>query len=359
MVLLAGILFPYVAPFVAAVVLALLVDPLVEKLIRRFRLPRPTAVSVVLAGALLGCGVAVSLAAVQLGHEVSQLLKGAPEVGERIQFWGGYVAEWVAGALAALPHPVDDMLRRILDGLAGAVLAQAQGVLALARSVPQFLFVLMVAGLTAYFLLRDKEVFARALLTPLPPGLQKAVRLVLRRLSAGVLGFIRAQLAVMALTASLSVLAFSGLQTPYPWLLGLLAGLLELVPFVGPGGVYVPAIFWHLLAGGTGPALGALLAWGAVLVVRQGMEPRLVGSQMGLHPATAITAVYLGVKTAGFPGFVLGPLAAVFLKAAFSAWPAVARGEPRDIILSERGGIPTGTRNCRFRIDGLHRHPNP
>jgi len=181
--------------------------------------------------------------------------------------------------------------------------------------------------LTAYFFIRDKHVLAGALLAPLPPDARRAVRSMVRDLSAGLLGFLRAQLVLMGFTALACIGFFSLTGLRYPWALGLLAGVLEAVPFVGSGAVFIPLAVYEAVAGAPEVALLFVAAWGALQLVRQGVEPRLVGTHMGLHPAAALAAMYVAVKAVGLSGVVLGPLGAVFVKAALAAWPRRCQGK--------------------------------
>lgn len=319
LVLLAAVLFPYVAPFVLAILLALLVDPTVERISRRLCWPRGRVVLLIVGLSSLLGPLAILLAAGQLSRELSHLLQHASQLADRMHGWSQQFLLFLEGSLAQLPHPLDDVIRRALASAAEAALAEAHRVLTVMGLLPDLLFSFFIGGLTAYFLLRDKDIFLRAWLTPLPREMQRAARQVARRLSQGALGFLRAQVILVAFTAASSVLAFHLLEVPYPWLLGTLAGLLDLVPLIGSGAVFVPVIALSLMGGHTAAALHSLVAWGMILVARQGLELRLMGSHMDLHPVTAIAAAYVGAKAVGLAGLILGPLAAVFLKAAFSA----------------------------------------
>lgn len=327
-VIVTAALFRYVAPFVLAVLIAVMVDPWVEAVTRAFRWRRSTSVLVIVGATAAVTGGAGALAMGRLSHELLDLAARAPELSARAEQWvDGFIAS-AYGVIGHLPEPVRYGLQRHLDSWIGGLFGEVQRLLALAFHLPYGLFTAFVSGLTAYFLVRDKHGLARGLLAVLPPDWQMLARTVWRRMAAGVFGFLRAQVVLMTLTALCSVAIFSLTGVPYPWLLGVLAGMFDLLPLVGPSGVFVPVVAVQLATGATPAALRIVAGWGVLLLLRQGVEPRLMGAHMGLHPVTALMAVYLGSQAIGLAGFILGPLAAVFLKTAYTSLPFRCGGKP-------------------------------
>lgn len=327
-VVMAAALFRFVAPFVLAALIAVLVDPWVEAVTRAFRWQRSTSVLVIVGVSALALGSMGVLAASRLSHELADLAARAPDIAARAQRWAESFIAYAYGALGHLPEPVRDGMKRHLDGWIGGLLGEVQRLLAFAFHLPSGLFTAFVSALTAYFLVRDKHGLARGLLAVLPLEWQRLARTVWRQMAAGVFGFLRAQTALMALTALWAIALFSLTGVPYPWVLGMLAGLFDLLPLVGPSGVFVPVVAVQLATGATAAALRLVAGWGALLIVRQAVEPRLMGAHMGLHPLTALMAVYLGSRAVGLPGFIFGPLAAVFLKTAYTSLTFRCGGKP-------------------------------
>lgn len=95
--------------------------------------------------------------------------------------------------------------------------------------------------------------------------------------------------------------------------LGLLAGFLDVLPFVGTGIVLVPLSIWQLL-NGQYVRMGVCLAlYGICVLTREFLEPRLIGNKMGIAPVYILFAVYAGVKLFGVGGIVRGPLALIVI----------------------------------------------
>lgn len=301
-------------PFLIAFIVAAVADPVVDHLERR-GLPRAWGALVAIGALWLTAGALVWILAVNIAHELALLHQQLPDVAARIDRWVAAWGELVSPFLRAVPHPLDDALagsgQALLDG-AGAVVSQ---VLSRLAALPDTGALLLVSGTSAYFLIRDKRELGAFLLNLLPRRRRDELRRIKREVAAGLAGFLRAQCILIAVSGALSVAGLSLFGYRYAWLLGLLAGIFDLVPMVGPSAVFAPLVAYGLVAGELARAAGVASVWAVVLVVRQVIEPEIVGKRVGLHPLTSVVAVYLGGKLFGINGALLGPVVAVALKA--------------------------------------------
>jgi len=104
------------------------------------------------------------------------------------------------------------------------------------------------------------------------------------------------------------------LRQPYALLLAGLIALFDIFPIVGAGLILAPWGIFTLLAGSTARGIGLLSLWVVVMVVRQIMEPRIVGRQVGLHPLCTLIAMFVGSKLFGALGLFGLPIACAILK---------------------------------------------
>ena len=96
-------------------------------------------------------------------------------------------------------------------------------------------------------------------------------------------------------------------------LFGILAGILDVLPFIGTGVVLVPLAVWQMLSGEYVRMTVCLILYVACIVTRNLLEPKLIGRQMGIAPVFMLFAIYAGVKLFGVGGIVKGPLALIVI----------------------------------------------
>lgn len=314
LIALARTLMGYLSPFIIALFLAAVIDPWVDRLEKR-GVPRAYgALAVIGALGAAVCGAAWALIANVL-REVETLRARLPEYAKGLRGLAHSVGGMAEGLLAELPHPFDEALERGIQNASEALGAAATDLLGRAGAVPGLFFIGMVALIAAYFLSRDKRELADFFLRLFPPGWRPEMRRLKLEITGGLVGFVRAQLILVALSSGLSVAGLVLFGHPYAWSLGLLAGALDLVPMVGPSGVFIPLIAACALIGEWNRAVGTACVWLSVLLVRQIVEPDVVGRHVGLHPLTTLVAAYLGGAWLGLYGLIAGPVAAIAIKA--------------------------------------------
>lgn len=324
--LVAGLVYawPYVAPFVLAAFLAAVIDRPVSALVRTLPLGRGAAVVLVLGIALAALGGIVFAVAVNLSTDLERLLEKLPDYAAAAEAALDDLSRRKDVWIHRLPPSLADGLRIRPEQWSSAVQAGAKAALGALASLPEGLFVLFIGGLATYFISKDRHALWRGALQAVPPEWRKQVVRFRDEVAGGALGLVRAQFALVGLTAVLSVFSLAAAGVPYAWALGLLAGVLDLAPFLGPSTVFFPAVAALAVQGDGSSALLLAGLWVLVVVVRQVAEPRLFGAGIGLHPVTTLLAVYVGVRAVGAAGFFAGPLLLIVVKALFAV--TVAEG---------------------------------
>lgn len=307
----------YVAPFVLAMFFATVIDPAVGGLCRHLPIRRGVAIVIVLSLFFIGLGGVVFAVVANLGSELEQLVESLPRFAVLVRDGMDNVRHRIEELFVELPSPLADALHVGPEQWTETLQSAAKGILGGLTALPEAMFVVFVGGLATYFISKDRHELWRGLLAAIPPEWRGSVVRFRDEVVGGALGIVRAQLALIALTAIVSVLGLVLLRVPYAWALGLLAGLLDLAPFLGPSTVFLPVAAVHLLQGNSASGLGLLVVWMIVVLVRQGVEPHLFGAGLGLHPVTTLAALYVGVQAVGTAGFVAGPLFLIAIKALF------------------------------------------
>lgn len=125
--------------------------------------------------------------------------------------------------------------------------------------------------------------------------------------------FVKAQIIIMSVIGVLAatVLAISGIRNGILW--GMLAGILDALPFIGTGIVLVPLAIQQLFAGQYGKAAVCLLLYVACIFARELLEPKLIGKRVGVSPIAILLSIYAGIKLFGVWGIIGGPLGFIII----------------------------------------------
>ena len=99
------------------------------------------------------------------------------------------------------------------------------------------------------------------------------------------------------------------LRVPYAFLLALLIAVVDILPVLGTGTIVIPWGIITLILGNFPLGIGLLILYAIITVVRQSLEPRVVGHQIGLHPLITLISMFVGVSLFGFLGLFGLPIA--------------------------------------------------
>lgn len=317
------------APFVLAVVLAYLLDPLVDRL-QRLRIPRALAIVLLTLPALAALAALLFLGIPAVAHQVADLATSAPLLFQRL-------AEWAEGARERLlrvdlPFVDEDALLarlRAVDSAAVVAFFQErrealgawawQSALGVGRGIG-FLFGLagyvVLTPVLTFYLLRDWDKLKTAAADLLPAG-RRDTLLTLAGEYDRLLGrYLRGQLTVAMALGVITFVGLAALGFPYAAMLGLMVGVLSVVPYLGLLLSLAPAVFIALVSGSPGLALlkVAVVYGGAQLLEGTVISPRIVGDSVGLHPVWVVLALALGGYYFGFVGLLIAVPAAAGVK---------------------------------------------
>lgn len=304
---------PVLAPFLLAVVLAYLLAPLVSG-IAGLGLPRGWAILAVYAvlGAV-GALVVVKLVPSAL-TEVRRLTESIPLYSARAREMADGLQRWVRDA--GLPPELRESLDRSITNI------EVRSVSALRRLVDiqtleaaaSFLVSLLLAPFLAFYLLKDLDYFRDRFVRALPRRYRQDIIRLLRDLDRVISGFVRGQVLLGLSVGGLAALVCGLLGLRFAVLLGIWAGLMEFIPYVGPMLGAVPAV---LSGVAHSPWRGMQVAL-AFLLIQQlenaVLSPKIMGDSVGLHPIVVLFVVLAGGYLAGPWGLILALPAAGLLR---------------------------------------------
>ncbi len=243
----------------------------------------------------------------RIGAYLSSLIERLEDLGTKIPILHELSR---LNGLEALGDYMDTLLTEMAKGLTSAVTTKVPGLIAgFISSIPSFLLFFVISVIASFYFTLDLDTIQGFFVSVLPkpisariPDFQKGLKNFLSR-------YFKAYALILFLTFCELYVGFSVLSLEYSFLLAILISLVDIFPVLGVGTVLLPWAATALIGGNYHLGFGLVILWGAVTIVRQIIEPRIVGGTLGVHPVLMLIAMYLGFRFFGILGILLSPAA--------------------------------------------------
>lgn len=310
------LLAPILSPFVFAALLGWLGDPMVDRLEAR-RLKRNTAVLLVFSAMTLLLAIAAVLLVPLLEQQIVTLVESLP----RYRDWFVQTAlPWIERrtGLQILswldPERLFQLIREHWQSAGGVAAAVLGYVSRSGFALMGWLANIVLLPVLTFFFLRDWDLLVARVGALVPRDHYDTVRRLARESDEVLGGFLRGQLTVMLILGVLYAIGLWAVGLNLGILIGLIAGLLTFVPYLGPASIVVFGGIAALVQYGDWQHLAGVAVVFTVgqIIESYWLTPKLVGDRIGLHPMAVIFAVMAGGTLFGFLGMLLAlPVAAV------------------------------------------------
>ncbi len=303
---------PVLPPLLIAVAVVYLLNPLVSALERR-GVPRVAGAGIVYVLFLCIVALVVSLLVPVVTRQVGQVIDHFPDYLADAQ---AYVRRVAARFGQEPDFRLDaEQVRQWLSAGENrqVVTRYLTGLRSVTTSVISGLIIFVIGPIMAFYLLVDLPRLERGVMALIPPGRREEIRGLMDRVGQAVGGFFRGQLLVALFVGVASSIGLWAIGLPFWLLVGMVAGIFNLVPLVGPfigGGL---AVVIALISGQPLKALWAALVLLAVQQIDNHLiSPNVMGRTVQLHPVVVMLALLVGASFAGLFGMlVIVPLVAV------------------------------------------------
>ena len=183
-----------------------------------------------------------------------------------------------------------------------------------AKRLPSYLISFIVAILAAYFFTIQREEVIAWFHKIAPPSVEKRMILVMDNLKYAVGGYFKAQFKIMGVVFLILFAGFLVLGIHYAVLVAFLISFLDFLPFFGTGTALIPWAIYSVFIGEYKITAGLVIIYAVSQVVRQLLQPKLVGDSMGMNPLVTLLLLYVGYKIKGVFGMILAvPLGLVLI----------------------------------------------
>lgn len=175
-------------------------------------------------------------------------------------------------------------------------------------SLAHFSFVIIFIILSTYFLTKDFKRFLFIIYKYTPLNMIKLAHRMHVELKHSIIGLAKAHIIMALLTVLLSLIAFLLFQIEHVLLILISLFLLDLIPYIGIGALFIPWIGYHFFMSNYILTIQLTIIYMLLIIIRQIIEPRLLSQKLGIHPLLTIIILFISVKAFSALGLLLAPI---------------------------------------------------
>lgn len=308
-------ILPLFVPFLLAYFIAWMLMPVVKFLTFRFHLPR--MIGGILSMVLLGtgllwlicyiCNIVMEQLVIMLQNMPIYLVAISSRIDKFCHCCDKFFGSQVGSAREFIDGSIDNVLYNIKANIIPSITSQSVNIVI---GIMGAFGILLIIIISILLIIKEQEEYQRLFKNLI---FYPEIHLVTKKLSETGMAYLRAQGILMAITAVLCTAALFAINNPYAILIGLGIAVFDAFPVLGSGLVLVPWSLISLVNKDIYSAAVLMTLYLACQLIRQFLEPKLLGNRIGIKPVFTLMAMYVGIRVFGVIGFILGPLALVII----------------------------------------------
>lgn len=200
-------------------------------------------------------------------------------------------------ALEMLEESLLSWMKSALSSLSGTALGLVSGI---ATGIPSFMINLLTMIFSTVFVVSDYERLADFTRENIPEKIKNILRKVRLYLTDTLFVVIRSYVMIMLLTFTELSILFSLFGIEHAVLKAAGIAIFDIMPILGAGGIVIPWAVVSLVLGYTNLGIKLLIIYVIITVIRNYVEPKIVGTQLGLHPIITLVTMFVGLRLFGF-----------------------------------------------------------
>lgn len=324
--LVAAKVFPYCWPTVLAFLFASLMEPVARVLRKLFRKVKAARSLATLLCMFVLFGLITTIVIVFANRVITEAISFVAGLPSMAKTAYDTVIVWITELYTEyghlLPENFLEIVRKLLNDVYQNVLSVAANltgkvtwgtvttVISTATSLPYIILAIVLTIMCTFYMSYDRERIANYFRRTFPGNVVKQFGLIKNGVFTAIFGQIRAQLFISFVLMLIIVFGLILIGKRYALLMGLIIGIADAMPVVGAGLIINTWAILDLILGHYSSALGLFIVYLTSLIVRQTIEPRIVGKQLGLYPLVTMMSMFAGFQMIGVLGLIAGPVVA-------------------------------------------------
>lgn len=308
-------------PFVAGWIISMMAHPVIEYLEKKVKLPKKFGSAILIAAVITGIIVVLYFAVRGIALQVIGFIQDAPDIRHEIMRQGMIFQKKKEQFLSILPPSfgkqfdqwsgsIGELFKKAASSAGDYGVAHAGGV---TKGVTSGLLGLVVMLFAAYMFSLEREKLI-AWYEKCIPGFVKHKINVFMKNSVGVLvSYCLAQLKIMIVIIAILWIGFFIAGIGHSFIYSVLVGIVDIFPILGTGTVIIPWAIFKLITGDIKTAVILLIIYAICLVLKQVLQPKMMGDSMGISALTTIFLIYVGLKFGGLGGMLLALILGMFV----------------------------------------------
>ena len=306
-------LIRFFMPFVIGWIIAAIASPLVNWLEKRLKIVKKLGSALIVILVLAAIILALYFGISRLASEISDLIRNFPDMYAQLEIGLRQIGDTLSGIFERLPTGIqngwntvvqnlDQYMGNLVSNMSEPTVMAAGNI---AKSVPYYLISFIVAVLSAYFFIVEREEVLAWMKRVSPKSVQKRMTLVMDNLRYAVGGYFKAQFKIMGIVFLILLVGLGILGTGYFVLVAFLIAFLDFLPFFGTGTAMIPWAVYEFFMGDYKMTVALVVIYVITQAVHQLLQPKLVGDSVGLNPLVTLFLLYIGYRMGGILWMIL------------------------------------------------------
>lgn len=294
-------------PFVIGWFISFIAKPFVDWLEKRLKIVKKLSSAIIIVFVLGLIALIIYLAGSKLVEEISLLIKNFPQIYndlenmllqlmEKFEGIGQHLPKGIRDGVVSMAADVDAKIGDFIADMSQPTVMAAGNI---AKKIPSIFISAIVMLVSSYFFISQRDEVIAWSKTIAPKALQRRMTMVIDNLKHAVGGYFKAQFKIMGIVGVILFIGFLILQVNYSVLLAILIAFLDFLPFLGTGTALIPWAIYEFFTGNYFVAIGLLVIYGVTQLLRQIIQPKLVGDSVGMNPLVTLVFLYAGYKAGG------------------------------------------------------------
>lgn len=205
---------------------------------------------------------------------------------------------------------IKNAINNLTDSLSKYIGTAVSQIISLFSTIQSILFATVFFLISAFFFSKDKEKHIEMYHRHVPESIKNNKKLYILKTEVfgAIWGYIKSQLILTSITFVESAIGLFFFGFSYSIFISLIVAVIDIIPVLGAGAVYVPWIIYNVIMGRYKESVILLILYLIITIGRQLLQPKILSSQIGLSPLLTLVSIYLGLKIFGFLGIIIGPL---------------------------------------------------